>query len=358
MKRRILGMLLVLTLVLGLASCGGKKSDSKDATLSAQFEKTADMKAAYSEIAMDIDTDLIQKKGINLNKFSLKMTVQLDKDDINKGEVGILYKLDSGSDYKKLTTGIVDKNVVYINLKELKAAASDVLNALDMGMYASYLSMLPEAEYVKIDPASLASFAGTQVSMGGGLSDFTFSEEDSKNFAKISTEIAKVIEEALKDVDPAVITGGDDKVLVTLSDKNAKAALEALAKADYSKCFDNVLSVMEGMDSFKTYATAAKGKKDDVLKELKTELEKAAKNIADQKGFEFNYSIAVKGSEGKRTSEQIFNANIAQEEGKLNISAQINSDEGKTASVEIPKDALDYMELMSSLMGGASLGGE
>lgn len=352
MKRRIIGMLLVLTLVLGLASCGAKKSDSKNGTLSAQFEKVVDMKASYAEITIDIDTDLLQKEGLNLNKFSLKLTTQGDKDNAEKAQVGIEYKLDSSSDFKKLTTMIVDKNVVYINLKELKAAANDVLAAVNMDMYAAYLSMIPDTEYVKIDPATLSSVTGTAIS--GDASSFNYSEEDTKVIAKISTEISKAIEEAVKDVNPAVITGGDDKILITLSDKNVKAALEALAKADYSKCFDNVIGLMEEVDSFKSFATLYKGQKDTVLKELKTELENSAKSVADANGFEFNYSIAVTGSEGNRVAEQILTANVAQEEGKLNLSAKIRSEEGKTASIEAPADAMDFMEIVNSLMGGAT----
>ena len=350
MKKRLLAMLLVLTMILGLASCGSK--GSKDVSLSAQVEKMSDMKATYMEAVVNIETDMIQKEalGLDISKLSLKLIGQVDKDNEKLAKIDISYKLDK-DEFAKLTTMVVDNQVIYINLKELKEAAPALIEKLDLSQYASILQALPSTEYIKIDPASLSQMGVSSEE----LSAANLSQEDAKKVMVMFTEVAKAVETAVKDVDPVVITGEDSKVVINLTDKNAKAALEALAKTDYSKCFDTIIEQMEGIESFKSTAAEYKGKKTEVLSDIKKTLEEAAKGVADQKDFAFNYSLDLSGSEGKRVADQSFTVNVKDDEGSLKMSLECKVDEGKTDSVQVPTDATDFMELMSSLMGGMGM---
>lgn len=346
MKKRLLVLVLVLTMVLGLASCGSKGSDGGEATLSSQMEKMSKMEAGYAEIIMDIDTDLLKQENLDITKMSFKITAQADKDDKEKGKAEISYKIDQDTDFTKLTTAIVDNDVVYINVAELKTAATDLLTKLNLTEYSTYLSVLPDTEYLKIDSSSLSQLT----SEVGDSSDasVSYSEKDIQQIAKISEEISKVIEDAVKGVDPAVLSADGDKVAITLSDKNAKATIEALAKADYSKCFDNVIALMEDTDVLKSYATTYKDKKDDVLNEIKTELDKAATSIKTDEQFSVNYSIDVSDTK----VDQILTANVTSDEGYMKLSVECNLDGDKKESIEVPDDAMDFMTLMTQLLGG------
>ncbi len=349
MKKKLLAILLVLTMVLGLASCGSKDSGSGDASLSAQIDKMSDMDADYAELSIDVDTDLFKQSNLDITKLSLKIAAQTDKESKKLGKAEISYKLDSG-DFTKLTTMIVDDQVIYINLKELKEAATGLIDKLGLSDYASVLTVLPSDEYVKIDPATIAQMTGAEVSS----SSLSINEEDTKKIIKMVTEVTKAVEDAIKDVEPAVITGDDDKVAFNLSDKNAKATFEALAKADFSKCFDTVMEQMEAIESFKAFATEYKGKKSDILAELKTTLEDGAKKLTDAKDFALNYTFEISGSEGKRVAEQKFSVNVKDEEASLKMSFTCSAQEGKEEKVEVPAEAADFMTIMSSLMGGMS----
>ncbi len=355
MKRRLLAILLILTMALGLASCGSKGSNSKDASLSAVIDKMSDMGTGKSEITVDIDTDILKAQQVPFSKLGLKITSQIDKDNEKVAKADISYKLDT-DEFTKLTTIIVDDQVIYVNLKELKTAAASLIDKLGLGQYQSILAAIPEAEYVKVDPATLSQL-GAAVEVAPS-SDVKISMEDMKKFAKIGTEIAKVVEEAVKDVNPAVISGSGDEVSVSLNDKNAKAALEALAKADYSKCFDNVMKQMESISIGKDIVTKYVDKKDTVLKELKSGLESAAAEIAKAKDFSFDYSVKIDGSKGERTADTKFVIDLKDSEQYLKATVSGKTEEGTKETIEVPSDATDFMQLMSSLMSGAgALGG-
>ncbi len=353
MKRRILAILLVLTMALGLASCGSK--DSKDASLSAVMEKMSDMGLGKSEITVDIDTDVMKAQQVPFSKLGLKITSQLDKDKEKVAKAEISYKLDT-DEFTKLTTIILDDQVIYVNLKELKEAAGGLIGKLGLGQYQSILAAIPEAEYVKIDPATLSQL-GAAVKVDPA-SDVKISMEDINKLAKIGTEIAKVVEEAVKDVNPPVISGSGDEVSVSLNDKNAKAALEALAKADYSKCFDNVMTQMESISICKDMVTKYVDKKDTVLKELKSGLESAAAEVAKAKDFSFDYSVKIDGSKGERTADTKFAVDLKDSEQYLKATVSAKTEEGNKETIEVPSNATDLMQIVSAFMQGAgALGG-
>lgn len=346
MKRRLLAIVLVLTLVLGLASCGGKNSGSADASLAAQIDKMSEMEAGYGEVIFDFDTDLFKEQGVNLSKVSIKGTSLMDKDNEKIAKVELSYKLDS-AEYTKLTTMIVEDTVVYINLKELKAAAPAILEQLGLGLYESYLAMIPDAEYIKVDPVALSQLGGATLPENS----LNYSKEDAKTMAKIVSEIVKAVEEAIKDVEPAVVSAKGDKVSINLTDKNAKATLEALSKADFSTTFDAVMNQMKDNKSMKEFYDLYSGKKTELLSELKEGLASATAEYEESVEFNLNYSVEVKGSKGKQQAEQEFTLSAKNEAGYLKVGITVNAEEGKKETVEIPTDATDFMELMNSLMG-------
>lgn len=344
MKKKLLSVLLVLTLVLGLSSCGGK---DKAASLSTQVDKMADMKVGYAELAVDMDTDAFKEAKLDITKLSLKIAAHMDKDSDKKGKLEISYKLDS-AEFAKLTTLVLDGEVIYANLKELKEAAPSLMSKLGLDQYQGVLAVIPDTEYVKIDPATIAKMGGVSAEVTGSLS---YSKEDMKNAIKIMSEVVKVVEEAIKDVKPAVIASNGDKVTVNVTGENAKATLEALAKTDFSKTFDSVIKQMEGIEACKEMATQYKGKKDDILKQLKEGLEKGATDAANMKDVALNYSLEVTGSEGQRVAEHKLTLDGKNDKNYAKVTLTSSMKEGQEESVEVPTEATDLMQIMASLMG-------
>ncbi len=352
MKKRLLSVFLVLTMVFALVSCGGKKSGSSDSLLGAQLEEISDMNAGYAEIIMDLDTDLFAEEGMDLSKLSLKITAQCDKDDAAIAECGILYKIDSSEDFEKLTTMVVDKDVVYINLKELKVAAKKLLGKFGGEEYLSVLEMLPDVEYIKIDPSVLSQSGLTSMMSTSKQPSIEFSEKDRKAIVSTASEIAAIIEEAVKNVEPKVVTTEGSKTVVTLNNENVKAAFESLAKTDFSKAYDKIVDLTEDVDSFNSFTSELKNNKKDNLADLKKELEEAANKTSEAGEFALKYTVGVTGSKGKREAVQEISMDVSVDEGSMKLSLSINLDEGKAESISIPTDAMDYMDLMSQLMSG------
>ena len=365
MKKRILALLLMVTMVLSMASCGkDQKTDSKADTKNeeqgnldvvALFDKieAVDTKSGEVEINLECkNQDETKKQTVNLEKVGFKLSAVVEGKDSKKASMDLSYRLDDG-DYKKLTTFVVDNEIVYVDVEALKSSVEELLNTLGMQQYATVLQMLPQASYVKIDPSQLSQ---SYPELAGVESATTVTQNvDTEVVEQVFTAgfeyVIKTLQENTKDVTPTLISGSSDSIKVTVTKDNLQATCDVISALDLSAKYDEFVEAIKAVKGSETYVTQLTTKKEQVVKILTEGLTKTKENIGDVKTFDMALESGISGDEGSREVKESVTFDFEDNTGKakVEVSAVCSEKVPDGKKVIIPENAMDVLDYISSI---------
>lgn len=360
MKRRIMSILLVLALAISMISCGGTKQSStntkkEELNVKALLDSISDMKAKSGEFTMDFDISdpsLKTQLGLDSLKFAIKASC-IQKDEKNS-QVNLSYKVGEGSDYKALTSFLTkDNKTIYIDFATLKKALIDVFNTYKVSEAIAMISILPEANYLKIDIEQLTSYTKSISGVQGNMTALEM--EDPEKAQKVITTAAQYIlttmQEATKDVKPVFLSGSDKELKVEISNKNLIPVCEALSKLDIDAKYDELVNKVKAVDSNEEYTKEFTTNKSQIVSEIKETLEKAKSNKENKDEFKVECETKVSGEKGNRTFACKFTAAGVEKTTKVNMTLEMTvcEKEASDAMISVPTDAVDIMEYIGNV---------
>lgn len=360
MKKRIVSLLMILTLVLTLVACGGK---DKTQTLTQAFEKQVDMKTGVSDITIDFSfsgftdemgTDAsLTGVGELFNNLSLKISTVSESVEPLKGSASISYKYGTATDYSKLTTFIMDGDDIYINANELKVAVTAIATEMGQPQVGILLTMFQTEEYIKINQKEMndyiSKYAGVEVTEAVTTVDQKATEEAG---IVIARNVIKAFEEVTKEVKPELVSAKDSKVTLTITKENVDAVADAIGKADLTTYYDTMVKELEAVKGAEDITKEVKESKETVLAKIKefcVELTKEEPSSdADAKVV---YSIETKGNKGSRVATNEMTINFKDEKDTLDVvvKAVTNEKIADDQKVVVPEKATTVEELMNTL---------
>lgn len=354
MKKRILALLLVVTMVLSLAACGKKdgKEEKKEApSMYSVLEKANDMKNGVYEIALDTNFNgvLANTEYAMLDKISIKVNGTLESE--TKMSMAIAYKYGTMSDYAVLTTMVLDNEDIYFNIKQLKEAAVQLGTALANPTISMAAAFLPEGEYLKINQKEIEEYSsslGVEVPV----------ETDAANVASQEVlqialkHIVKLVENATKDITPALLSGTTDNVKMAITKENLSAAIEALEKVDFAAAYDEFIKEAEAVQGAESTVKELKNSKENVVKEVKEMLAEAKTSASTFEKFDFTLNTSVTGEAGKREVKEDVKFSVADATGAVDCTVSMNVKEsiGDADKVVVPTDAVSFTDFMNSIL--------
>lgn len=357
MKKRIVSLLMILTLVLSLVACGGK---DKTQTLTQAFEKQVDMKTGASDVTIDFSlAGLTEEIGTDVfNNISLKISAVSESVDPIKGSASISYKYGTATDYSKLTTFIMDGEDIYINANELKVAATAIATEMGQPQVGILLTMFQTEEYIKINEKEmndyLSKYAGVEVTEAVTTVDQKAMQEAG---IVIARNLIKAFEEVTKEVKPELVSAKDSKVTLTITKENVFAVFEAIAKADLTTYYDTMVKELEAIKGAEDITKEVKEYKEKVLAELKESCEELGKELPSDADAKVVYSIETKGNKGSRVATNEMTMNFKDEKNTIDIAVKAVTNEkiGDDQKVVVPEKATTVEELMNTftqILGG------
>lgn len=364
MKKRFWSLILIVIMAISLVGCGDKKSK---ASLTGILEKTETMTTGAGsmelsfaldypeeELAKDPQINDMIKNAVGMLKDGVFIKLEFVVESMDKVQTTILYKMKKDDSYKKLTDVILCDKEMYIDIKSIKDAVVSFVP--EFSVYASAITI--EKDYIKFSEADmkqLSSMAGAQAGNA-----FSFSMGELKEQQEVSIILSKILasyfEDAVNGVKPEVITGDEDSVTVSLNKENLAAVLEALEATDITSCIDEFVKEAEKMDKMKDMVEEIKAEKETAVKEYKEALKEFKDDVKDinDADYELKYTVGVTGDEGSRKQTVSLKAKAEDDECKMELVVEANTEEKTDKKVTAPSSSIGYMEFFQSL--GAGLG--
>lgn len=355
MKKRIMAFLLVLAMAVSMVACGSgtkESSETKTADVTALFNKVDGMESRTTQFVMDIDASAKEStEGLNSIKLGLKVD-GFSQDD-KKSQATISYKLGDSSEYKALTTVVGDNTTAYIDFATLKTAAVDICNTYNIAQAAAVISVLPEVKYLKVDADTLSKYISTM--SGTTVDTSALKDADSAISEKVVRTVVeyvmKSIQDATKEVSPALISGSDSELKISVTKENLEAATDAILKLDLAAKYDEMVTKVKEIGSTDKYVTELTNSKQQVVTELKNALNEVKNEKDDFDAFNIEGSLGVSGDKGTRKVTGKISVNVEQKSEKvvMNMEMTCGEEAAKDSTVTIPSDATDFTEYMTQL---------
>lgn len=348
MKRdkRFLALILIVIMAIGLVGCKGKKEETKETvTLASTMEKMQDFKTGEFEYTMTFKgtgTDMEVIPAVDV-KFTGVVTTA----DPIAASIDISYKLDGDTEYISLTDMVINDADIYINIKTLKEALAGFGDAT-VSMYSAFI---PDGkDYLSItqeEIQSLSEMSGTEVS--------TASYTDTESYILASIHFSKFFENAVKDVEPKLITVEEGKVSVVLNNDNITPAIDAILKGDMGAAIDAFVTEGEKLKGDKTIVTEVKDNKESLITQVTEALTEAKTQLQDSDvKLDIKMNIENEGEKGSRVATTDVTANVSQTDNTVDITFKGSQNEKISGDkkVTIPESVITFTELYSSLLGG------
>lgn len=369
MKKRVLSLILILVMVMSMVGCGNK---NEDASLTDILEKTETMNTGAGSTEFSFKANL-DNAGDSVNEmiapevkqvfetFKSGVFIKLDyiMESMDKMQMACYYKLKEGEAYTKLTEIIICPKTVYIDVKSLKEAV-EVISPV----FKIYTSVIPvDQDYIKITEDDLKQIAEmtnqiNPTDITDILGDFSEYEEQKQFASIIAKTIGQYFDQAVKEVEPSVITGDNERVTIKVTDKNVTDTVKALEETDITKYVDEFIEKAGKLEQLKKVVEDVKKDKETFIKEYKDglkQVENELKKMEEQKlEFALEYTIEVTGKEGDRKKVVSFSATAKDPKNSIELVCKSNLDEKTDKKVTEPASSMSAMEFI--LKVGAALG--
>lgn len=360
MKKKLLALVLVLTMVVGvLSACGSKKQVSYwDAAQELQEIKTGSFSMEMN-IKSDLSEDITQTVGASLNDIYVKMDGVIESSvDPYKLSMNIQYKLAESDDYTKVTDVIFDEDALYINVTALREMLQGLNNAM-ISMYAGVLTS--EEDYIKItmeDLEYLTSLSGESVD----TSELVLTENTQKYSEILVDKLFTILEKSVEGVEPAITSEKKGTYSFKLNNENLvpfltnlKTVIENDGQTLYNEYIDDI-SKLEGDNQ--EYIDALNEGKESLVPTLTESLSSAITEIQEAKDATYNlgYDFSIDGKEGKRIVEQSYTmdfSGVENQSGKITYKGNINEAVEK-GSVKAPEASVTLTDFITNIF--SSLG--
>lgn len=241
MKRKLLSLLLILTLVISMVGCSNKEKKPT--------AKTILQKMSSIEInAVDTEVELKSETG------SLSFLIHTIKFDSENYYVSIDAKMSLDKyvceEYMELTNiYFVDTKDVYVDIKQVV----EYLSNLDsqFAMISGFLKL--PADYVVISEEDLGAY-----SIKNNFPSISISEV-------VIEKLGTLIDEWAEKTGETVTTIADDKITLSVNPENIQLISEAVSTIDFETCYNEIASsvgtipLKQGLnDNIKDYVEEAK----------------------------------------------------------------------------------------------------
>ncbi|MDO5294896.1 MAG: hypothetical protein Q4F05_19345 [bacterium] len=357
MKKRVIALMLVLTMILSMVSCGKSDKDTttevkKEATISDVFNKMDGMEAKTVDLTMDMDLSGIKENTTNLKKVGVKLSVISDGSETGTSSVSVAYRLDDENEYTALTSLIYNNKTVYLDYASLKKALNEFCKKQNLADYASVLNALPDASFVKIDEATAKQLLSQYVPEVQTEAAEQTNTAVLEKVGRLGTEyIVKTLQDATKDVNPGIITVEENGVKVSVKKDNVSAASDAIAALDLNAKYDELVQIVKGVEGAEQYVTELNNNKESVISSLKEGIKVDKTKLDKFNTLDINGNITVSGETGKRVLKEEISMNVDDSEDKVAFSLSMTCGEEATEGQEIkvPTDATDLLTFMQQL---------
>ncbi|MGN0160716.1 MAG: hypothetical protein ACI4AQ_04955 [Lachnospiraceae bacterium] len=336
MKRKVLSLMLMLAMVLSLAACGSKTTNSSKTVLENMLKVQS--KSFDCEVVLNVDEENISFRingGIVDDQnaaFTIDAKMNLPEDELVVEE------------YVPLTDiYVVNGNEYYFNV----TAIFDFLTELDpsVAMIQSYLGL--SGDYFVITAAELADFMNTYGETGEVFTeeDFLMSgmNETGEPDKELLDLLAKFIDEFAEKAGNDAVVIANDKISIKINDSNLEKVMEAFSNMDIE---DYCMKIAERLDKIQgglAYTAAMKDEVEGLNDSLKQAVEEyKATGSADLGKFNVVADMGVK--DGNVVMSVVMD--VESEGEAVNATINYNFSSEAEPAFETPTSTFDYDELM------------
>ncbi|MCR5216354.1 MAG: hypothetical protein K6C69_05415 [Lachnospiraceae bacterium] len=349
MKKKLMAVVLMLTMVLSMAACGAKKEAKSAGTQLMENFAAVDVNSINMTMDYDMDGE----------SFGLGMDMLENTDSSVKLDISAKLNMEGVSvkDLTPVTTMYMDLSdglTYYIDLGQIFDFAENI--DPQFGMIASYLGLSKDVVKFNIDDLKRVMTAyGLDTSSLEGLDiagqlgdeiviDPAITAKENEVVASVG---GKFLDElATKNIDGAVQFDNTTLVL-SLNEKNTKLLLEAVASMDV-EAYGNELC--DGLAAIDNYST-------EVVDELRNEfvglndtLKNAVENYDSSLGsmtFKVNANINV----ANKVLVLSGDGSVTEGSDTVNMKFGINSSKVENPEYVVPADTMSLDEVMTALVG-------
>lgn len=396
MKRRLLALLLVLTLVLSMfTGCSdekkskkskeGTKTEATDSNYFNELKKMSSVKTGKSttglhvtvktsEVPNDAESQQILDM-LKVNNGEYAADIILDSKVESNTKVSVKVSVKPGSaETIELGTIAIDGSVLYLDLEPtfelIKAQMPDQADQIDAALAQYGMSPVMSLDITKFYSQLISVAKDKLGEEGAEISDMIAAYESMLNSFNITdeqvqavTDLAdKLLEALAKDFDKTLGTDGDEYTL-TIGSDNAEDVVNALitfiekdGAALINELADFIITFF-GEDSEIGQQFKAELEQEDISSEIAKAAEEAKQNkdkmVQELKDANFNIvsKASVTGEEGSRKATFSIETGDIAIEDDITISASLTSEtEEGGISADIPNNATDMTETLIQLI--------
>ncbi|BCN32451.1 hypothetical protein [Anaeromicropila herbilytica] len=360
MKKKLLALLLVFTMVVGLITACSKKADLSCWDTLREMQKVTSGTFSF-DIALKVDTteqtsEVPAGVADALKDLHIKVdgVTQSSKGELTKASMSFKYKLPDSDKYEAITDVIYDGEAYYVNLKTIREFIKG-LNDASISPYAEILKA--DNDYLKItqdDMKFLTQLSGTSVE----TPDLQVSGDNTKAVQILSNKVITILEKTSKNVKPEMVSEKDGTYTINVDNNNLESFLKSLKKvleSDGDTLYKEAVTeikklknvepslVTELEDNQDKFVSSTTKGIDDFLKDFD-------KDAKGELGYKMNFSLD--GKEGSRKSKVDYDFNLKNTETKENVGMSFKGsvDEGNKGEVTVPKESTSLTAFMTSLM--------
>lgn len=385
MKKKLLAMLLVLTLVMSMfTGCSddkdkksdkeGTKTETQDSSYFKEVKKLASVKTGKAKTSINVTVKanevpteaeaqaVLEMLKVKDGEYAADIILESKTESDSKASVKISVKLGAG-ETMELGTLAIDGTVLYVDIQPIL----DVIKQNSPELETQIDAALSQYGVAPVMSLNISKFVEALINMAGDEAANITAIMESLNITEEQVQatmdfVNKVMDAVDKDFAGIQGTDGDDYTLTVGSD-NAEAVVNALisfieedgealvnAFVDYAISLYGEDSEMgrqmrEALESEDLASEIA-----DIVKEAKEEKDETVQGLKDA-NVNVVSKILVTGEEGSRKGKfSIDTGDIAVEDG-MTISATITSEiEEGGISADIPKNATDVTETLVSFL--------
>lgn len=327
MKKKLVSLLLIMTMVLSLVACGSKK----EATSSDSIDKVVEKVASFDVQQVDMEGSITGKVEGETLDYTGKMIVSKIGD--KSAAIELQYKKDGN--YTTVTTMYVTDKALYVNLKQ----------ALDfMGTISSQYKILSNYITLSSDYVTVTYEEMIQYMQAYGVDTSEISLDGLTNQASVdSKESMKSGINFLKDLADksgvAFLSAKDDTLNFDISSDNLEKIFTALSEMDIASYISQYAPQM------------ITGSNDEFNTNFKSQMNEAKESLTqDGLKMTMNGSIKPEGKSGEMTDKLSFKMSATDsttDTVEMNMTATYY--EKGTASYTVPTNAATLTELMTLL---------
>lgn len=323
MKKKLLSLLIVMTMVLSLAACGKSAATSENS-----IDKVVENISAFDAKQVEMEGTLTGSiEGETLDYSGKMIVAQIDDKSC---AVELQYKLNGT--YVPVTTIFATDKAIYVNLKQGLDFAGQISSQYKI--LSSYLTL--SNDYVMVTYDELVTYleaAGVDTS---DISLDALQNQATTNSKESVQASINFLKELADKSGVSFLTAKDDALNIDISADDFEKVVSALADMDMASYISqNAPQVITGST-------------DDFNTEFKNEMSDL-KSAITQDGLKLtvNSSIKPEGKSGERTNNMTFKVNATDattDNAEIGLTA--TAYEKSTASYTVPENAATLTELM------------